>query len=135
MQMRKTMIVVLGTASMLFTSTAYAAVCGNAGGALGGAAAGAATGAVVGGPVGAAVGGVVGGAIGSQALPPTACSYVLKQDVPVVKLEKKVVVGEALPQTVVLHEIPETKAYVFAYVNDERVLVDPNSRVVVEVVQ
>jgi hypothetical protein len=37
------------------------------------------------------------------------------------------------PETVVLHPIPETKTYVFANVNEKRVLVDPDTRVVVEV--
>ena len=132
--MRKTIAALVGVSALFLAGEASAAVCSNAGGAIGGAAAGAATGAVVGGPVGAAVGGVVGGAIGSQALPPTACSYVVKTEIPVTKIEKKVIVGEALPATVELHAIPETKTYVFANVNDQRVLVDPQTRVIVEVV-
>jgi phage tail tape-measure protein len=132
--MRRTLAALVGVGALFLAGEASAAICSNTGGAVGGAAAGAATGAVVGGPVGAAVGGVVGGAIGSQALPPTACSYVVKTEVPVVKVEKKVVVGEPLPETVELHAIPETQTYVFAHVNDQRVLVDPKTRVVVEVV-
>jgi hypothetical protein len=132
--MRKTIAALVGISTLFLAGGASAAICTNAGGALGGAAAGAATGAVVGGPVGAAVGGVIGGAVGSQALPPTACSYVVKTEVPVTKIEQKVVVGEPLPEVVVLHPIPETQAYAFAYVNDQRVLVDPQTRVVVEVV-
>lgn len=132
--MRKSLAALAGVSILFFAGQASAAICSNTGGAIGGAAAGAATGAVVGGPVGAAVGGVVGGAIGSQALPPTACSYVVKTEVAPVKVEK-VVVGEPLPEVVELHSIPDTEQYVFAYVNDQRVLVDPQSRVVVEVVQ
>lgn len=132
--MRKTLAALVGVGSLFLAGQASAAICSNAGGAVGGAAAGAATGAVIGGPAGAAVGGVIGGAVGSQALPPTACSYVVKTEVPVTKIEKKVVVGEPLPETVELHPIPETKTYVFANVNDQRVIVDPQTRVVVEVV-
>jgi hypothetical protein len=132
--MRKTLAALVGVSAFFVAGEATAAICSNAGGAVGGAAAGAATGAVVGGPVGAAVGGVIGGAVGSQALPPTACSYVVKTEVPVTKIEQKVVVGEPLPEVVVLHPIPETQTYAFAYVNDQRVLVDPKTRVVVEVV-
>jgi hypothetical protein len=130
--MRKTLIALAGASSMLFASQAFA-LCANTGGAVGGAAAGAVTGAVVGGPVGAAVGAAVGGAAGSQ-LPPTACSYVVTEKVATVKLDKQVVVGEALPATVQLHTIPDTQTYVFASVNDKRVLVDPKTRVVIEVV-
>jgi hypothetical protein len=131
--MRKTLVVLLGAGTMLFATDAFA-ICSNGAGALGGAAAGAATGAVVGGPVGAAVGGVIGGAVGSQALPPTSCSYVVQQDVPVAHIEQRVVVGEPLPETVELHAIPDTQAYVFADVNDQRLIVDPRTHVVLEVV-
>jgi len=131
--MRKLLFGLVATSSLIFAGNAYA-ICSNAAGAIGGAATGAAAGAAVGGPVGAAVGGIAGGAIGSQALPPTACSYVVKQDIEGATIEGDVVVGEPLPPVIVLHEIPDTKAYVFAEVNDERVLVDPKSRVVVEVV-
>jgi hypothetical protein len=130
--MRKTLFALVGASSMLFATHALA-LCSNAGGTVGGAAAGAVTGAIVGGPVGAAVGGVIGGAAGSQ-LPPTACSYVVTQQVPTVKYEKQIVVGEPLPATVQLHAIPDTQTYVFASVNDRRVLVDPKTRVVVEVI-
>jgi hypothetical protein len=130
--MRKLLFGIVATSSLVFAGNAYA-VCSNAAGAIGGAAAGATAGAVVGGPVGAAIGGVAGGAIGSQALPPTACSYVVEQDIEGVTFEGAVVVGEPLPAAIVLHEIPDTKTYVFAEVNSQRVIVDPESRVVVEV--
>lgn len=117
----------------MLAGNAYA-LCANPAGAAGGAAAGAAAGAAVGGPAGAAVGGVVGGAIGAKALPPTACSYVVEQDLATVEIEGEVVVGEPLPETVVFHEIPETKTYVFADVNGHRVIADAETRVVVEIV-
>jgi hypothetical protein len=122
-----------GAALLLFAGEAFA-VCANSAGVVGGAAAGAGIGAAVGGPPGAVVGGIVGGATGAAALPPTACDYVITQEVPVATIEQEIIVGEPLPETVVLHPIPETKTYVFANVNEKRVLVDPNTRVVIEVV-
>jgi hypothetical protein len=130
--MRKTLFAIVAIPSITLAGGALA-LCTNPAGTVGGAAAGAGVGAVIGGPPGAAIGGVVGGAIGSQALPPTACTYVVEQPVEPVVIESRVVVGEPLPPTVVLHEIPETH-YVFAHVNEHRVLVDPETRVVVEVV-
>lgn len=131
--MRKMMIAAVCGAALLSATPAFA-LCTNAAGTVGGAATGAVAGAVVGGPVGAAVGGVVGGAVGSQALPPTSCSYVLQDDVPPVTIQKQVVVGEPLPQRVTLYPIPQTQTYVFANVNQHRVIVNPRTRVVVEVV-
>ncbi len=104
-----------------------------------GAAGGAVTGAIVGGPVGAAVGGVVG-AIAGTAIdppPPTVVTYVRQQPVPVepVVVEQRIAVGQPLPQQVVLTPIPEDPTYAYAFVNNQRVIVDPETYVVVGVVQ
>lgn len=108
-------------------------------GTMTGAAGGAVTGAIVGGPVGAAVGGVVG-AIAGTAIdppPPTVVTYVRQQPVPVepVVVEQRIAVGQPLPQQVVLTPIPEDPTYAYAYVNNQRVIVDPQTYVVVGVVQ
>ncbi len=108
-------------------------------GTMTGAAGGAVTGAIVGGPVGAAVGGVVG-AIAGTAIdppPPTVVTYVRQQPVPVepVVVEQRIAVGQPLPQQVVLTPIPEDPTYAYAYVNNQRVIVDPETYVVVGVVQ
>jgi hypothetical protein len=133
--MRKVLLTVASAGAMvLLTESAFALCAPNAGGAMGGAAVGATAGAVVGGPVGAAVGGAIGGAAGAAATPPEACSYVIEEEVPVTTIESEVVVGEPLPEVVVLHPIPDYDTYVFANVNGHRVLVDPSTRVVVEVV-
>ena len=132
--MRRTMTALAGGAALLFFAGEAFALCANSAGVVGGAAAGAGIGAAVGGPPGAIAGGIIGGATGAAALPPTACEYVIKEEVPVATIEQEVIVGEPLPETVVLHPIPETKTYVFANVNEKRVLVDPDTRVVVEVV-
>jgi hypothetical protein len=104
-----------------------------------GAAGGAVTGAIVGGPVGAAVGGVVGAIAGTAVAPPPpkVVTYVQKQPVstqPVV-IERQVVIGEPLPQEIVLTPIPEDPTYAYAVVNNQRVIVDPQTYVVVGVVQ
>ncbi|THV21430.1 DUF1236 domain-containing protein [Peteryoungia ipomoeae] len=104
-----------------------------------GAAGGAVTGAIVGGPVGAAVGGVVGAIAGTAVAPPPepVVTYVRQQPLPTetVVVEQQVVVGEPLPQQVVLTPIPENPTYAYAVVNQQRVIVDPQTHVVVGVVQ
>lgn len=103
-----------------------------------GAAGGAVTGAVVGGPVGAAVGGVVGAIAGTAIDPPPerVVTYVRQAPVPAerVVVQEHVVVGEPLPQTVVIQQIPENPNYAYAVVNQQRVIVEPSSRRVVQVI-
>nr|CAD6422293.1 hypothetical protein REQ54_02345 [Rhizobium sp. Q54] len=103
-----------------------------------GAAGGAVTGAIVGGPVGAAVGGIVGAVAGTAIDPPPreVVTYVQQQPVPAtpVVVEQEIVVGKPVPETVVLTTVPEAPQYAYAVVNEQRVIVDPQTRVVVEVV-
>jgi Protein of unknown function (DUF1236) len=101
----------------------------------GGAARGAAAGSHVLGPVGAAVGAAVGGTVGIfEPPPPPVVTYVQGVDVPSVTVQKDVVVGEALPPTVIIHPIPHREHYAYAVVNNERLIVEPQSRKVIEVV-
>ncbi len=104
-----------------------------------GAAGGAATGAIVGGPVGAAVGGIVGGVAGSVIDPPPQKVVTYVQQAPApgtrVVVKEKVVVGQPLPETVVVTPIPDEPKYSYAIVNDERVIVEPSSRKVIQVIQ
>jgi hypothetical protein len=104
-----------------------------------GAAGGAITGAIVGGPVGAAVGGVVGAIAGTAIDPPPAkvVTYVQAQPMPAqpVVVKGDVVVGTRLPQEVALVTVPEDPKYAYAVVNQHRVIVDPKTYVVVQVVQ
>jgi hypothetical protein len=103
-----------------------------------GAAGGAVTGAVVGGPVGAAVGGVAGAIVGTAIDPPPekVITYVREAPAPStrVMVKEKVVVGQPLPQTVVVTPVPENPKYSYAIVNDERVIVEPSSRKVIQVI-
>ncbi len=103
-----------------------------------GAAGGAVTGAIVGGPVGAAVGGVTGAIVGAVIDPPPQKVVTYVQEAPApstrVVIEEKVVVGQPLPQTVVVTPVPENPNYAYAIVNDERVIVEPSSRKVIQVI-
>jgi len=100
-------------------------------GAAVGAAGGAVTGAVVGGPVGAVIGGVAGAAIGATIEPPAQVqTYIVQGPAEPVLLEGEIVVGARLPQVVAVHPIPGYE-YHYAFVNGQRVLVDPQTRAVV----
>ncbi|WP_181703728.1 DUF1236 domain-containing protein [Chthonobacter albigriseus] len=106
-------------------------------GTVSGAAGGAVTGAIVGGPIGAAVGGVAGAALGTVLAPPTpeVQSYVVQQQVPSIAIQEPIVVGQPLPPTVQLYEIPQAQGYTYTVVNNQRVIVDPQTRTVIQVVQ
>jgi hypothetical protein len=93
---------------------------GSVGGALGGAAVGTA----VGGPVGAVVGAGVGAIVGST----------LPQE-PSVAYDGPVVVGEPLPQSVVVYPVPQYPDYTYAVINDHRVIVDRGSHRIVRVIE
>lgn len=100
-----------------------------------GAVTGAIAGAVIGGPVGAAVGGVAGATLGAAVTaPPHVRTYVAEQPVDPVFVEGELVIGATLPEAVVLHPVPDYD-YRFAYVNHQRVLVDPATREVVYIVR
>jgi hypothetical protein len=101
-----------------------------------GAVGGAAAGAVVGGPVGAVVGGTVGAAIGASAEPPAEVrTYVTRERVPSVRVTEQIVVGEPLPATVVLRPVPNHAEYSFAVVNEKRVIVEPRTRKVIQIIE
>jgi hypothetical protein len=105
--------------------------------AVNGAAGGAITGAIVGGPVGAAVGGVSGAIVGAAIDPPPekVVTYVQEQPLPddEVVVKERVVVGEPLPEAVIVNPVPENPGYAYAVVNHQRVIVQPKSRKVVRV--
>ncbi len=131
--MRNILIAVPLTFAALFATGAYAED-----GALTGAAGGAATGAIIGGPVGAAVGGVAGAVIGTAIDPPPqkVVTYVREAPMPTKKIvvKERVVVGSALPETVVVTPIPDDPTYAYAVVNNERVIVEPSSRKVIQII-
>lgn len=104
-----------------------------------GAAGGAVTGAIVGGPVGAAVGGVAGAIVGTAIDPPPdrVVRYVREQPIPSepVVVRERVAVGTALPRAVVVTPVSESPRYAYAVVNHERVIVEPSSRKVIQVIE
>jgi hypothetical protein len=128
---------ILAAAAVVLGSIAAPAVAQE--GTVTGAAGGAVTGAIVGGPVGAAVGGVVGAIAGTAVAPPPApvVTYVRQQPVPTetVVIEQPIVVGKAIPETVVLTPVADDPTYAYAVVNNQRVIVDPQTHVVVQVVE
>jgi len=88
---------------------------------------GAVTGALIAGPVGAVGGGVAGAAL----VPPQQVqTYVTSNPGDPVYLDGEVVVGAGLPEPVQLRPVPDYN-YRYAYVNGQRVLVDPASRRIV----
>lgn len=104
-----------------------------------GAAGGAVTGAIVGGPVGAAVGGVVGAIAGTAIDPPPQRVITYVRDAPMpaapMMVEERVVVGKPLPSTVVVTPVPENPTYAYAVVNKQRVIVEPSTRQVVQIIE
>jgi len=101
-----------------------------------GAAAGAATGAAVGGPVGAVVGGVAGAAVGMAAEPPAEVrTYVMRERVPSVTYHDEIVVGRPVRKEVQLRTIPKHKEYRFAVINNKRVIVEPKTRKIIQIIE
>jgi phage tail tape-measure protein len=131
--MRKHMLALAATAAAVALPGYALAQAGT----VAGAAAGAATGAVVGGPVGAVAGGIIGGTMGTVAdpPPPEVRTYVVHEDRPSVTYEGDVVVGATLPQTVEVYPVPRYKQYDYTVINNKRVIVDPHTRKVIEVVR
>jgi hypothetical protein len=137
-EMKKSILAATCVAIAAFATTATtasadddAAIVTGAGGAV--------TGALVGGPVGAVVGGVLGVTAGAHLNPPPrkVVTYVEEQPMPdqQVVVEEKVVVGEALPETVMVEEVPDSDGYSYAFVNEQRVIVEPKTRRVVQIIQ
>jgi hypothetical protein len=122
---------IVTTVALALSPSVCFAQASTATGAIGGAAAGA----VVGGPVGAVVGGAIGGTVGMAAEPPAEVrTYVVRQRHPSVRVEEEVVVGEALPPRVKLYTIPKHRQYSYAIVNERRVIVEPKTRKVIQVI-
>ncbi|KRB57064.1 hypothetical protein ASE04_28600 [Rhizobium sp. Root708] len=52
-----------------------------------------------------------------------------------VVVQEKVVVGQPLPDTIVVTPVPDQAGYAYAIVNDERVIVEPSTRKVIQVIR
>jgi Protein of unknown function (DUF1236) len=127
--MKTRLAISLAAVSLLASSAAFAQST-----TAEGAANGARAGGEVGGPVGAMVGGTVGAAVGAGLEIPNAVLGGIPRDEPSVVVRERVVVGEPLPPTVVLHPVPNYTEYRYAVVNDRRVIVEPRTRRVVKII-
>ena len=72
------------------------------------------------------MGGVAGAAVGTilDPPPPEVRTIVIEQTTPSIVYEQPIVVGQALPTTVVLHPVPGYETYYYTVINNERVIVD-----------
>ncbi|QPF87180.1 DUF1236 domain-containing protein [Bradyrhizobium genosp. L] len=128
--MNKRVVISLVAASLLASGSAFAQSTTAAG-----AANGARAGGEVAGPVGEIVGGTVGAAVGAGLEIPNAVITSIPRDEPSVVVRERVVVGEPLPDTVVLRPVPQYTQYRYAIVNDHRVIVEPRTRRVVRIIE
>lgn len=60
-------------------------------------------------------------------------TYVLEQQAPSVVYDGPVVVGEPIPQAVELHRVDGYDGYAYGVVNERRVIVNPETRSVIQV--
>ncbi|APO74228.1 hypothetical protein AM571_CH01392 [Rhizobium etli 8C-3] len=72
---------------------------------------------------------------GSIVLPGEVRTYVMEQQVPSVVYEGDVVVGTTLPETVEIHEVPEMDGYAYTVVNNRRVIVEPQTHRVIQILE
>ncbi|MGO4665799.1 DUF1236 domain-containing protein [Bosea sp. 2RAB26] len=133
---------IAATPAMAFAQTDTAPKGGAVGGATSGAVSGAVGGAVVGGPVGAVVGGVGGAVVGAiigDATTPRFRQYVVEQRVPSYTYAEPVAVGTVLPeQGVVYRQVPaeyNAPNYRYTVINNRAVLVEPQTRRIVQVIE
>ncbi len=58
-----------------------------------------------------------------------------EQEVPSATYEGDVVVGSELPSSVEIHRISSNDAYSYSIINEKRVIVDPHTHKIIEIVQ
>ena len=128
-------------AALTLPFTAQAQTANEAAGAGAGLATGAVAGAIVGGPVGAAIGGAIGAiAGGTLSAPQTARvqQYVVMQGTPSAYVQGPVAVGAPLPRTAGAYAVPAdvgvNTQYQYSVLNERTVLVDPQTRRVIQVI-
>lgn len=81
------------------------------------------------------LGGVAAAQTATVVVPGEVRTYVLEQTTPSVTFEGDLAVGTALPETVEIHTIPDQPDFGYVIVNDKRVVVNPKTRTVIEIVQ
>lgn len=70
---------------------------------------------------------------GSVVMPGEVRTYVMEQQVPSVAYEGDVVVGTTLPDTVEVHTVPDANGYAYTIVNERRVIVEPQTHRIIQV--
>ena len=111
------------------------------GGVAAGATTGAVGGAIIGGPVGLVIGGVGGAIVGgiADSNRPPFQTYVVQQNRPSYTYSQPVVIGAELPdQGVTYYDVPPQYGqtqYRYTVVNNRTVLVDPQTRRVIQVIE
>ena len=129
--MRNHLVVSLIAATLLSSGAAFAQST-----TVEGAANGARAGGDVGGPIGAMVGGTVGAAVGAGLeIPNAVITSIEGERAPSVVVRERVVVGEPLPPEVELRPVPRYTEYRYAVVNNRRVIVDPQTRRVIKIIE
>ena len=103
---------------------------------------GAVAGAIIGGPVGAAIGGAIGAIAGGALSRPQAAQvqqYVVMQGTPSAYVQEPVVVGRPLPRTAGVYAVPSgagvNTQYQYSVLNERTVLVDPQTRQIIQVIE
>jgi hypothetical protein len=81
------------------------------------------------------VGGPVDAAVEAAMSRPQICAHVIEEEIPLAVGEAPAAVDEPLPMTDTLQTVPENRTYVTAYVDGQPVLVDPDTRAVVDVMK
>ena len=130
--MKNRLAVSLIAASLLASGSAFAQSTTAAG-----AVNGARTGGAVAGPAGEVVGGTVGAAVGATVEIPNAVITSVEgiREPTVVTIEEPIVVGEPLPAAVEVRPVPGYTDYRYAVVNRHRVIVEPQTRRVIRVIE
>lgn len=62
-------------------------------------------------------------------------TYVMEQNVPSVSYEGEIAVGTTLPDTVEVHSVQGHDGYAYTVVNERRVVVNPQTRTVIQVLE
>lgn len=62
-------------------------------------------------------------------------TYVTQQEVPSVVYDGDIAVGSELPASVEVHTVPSNDAYTYTVINKQRLIIDPHTRRVIEVVR
>ncbi|WEX90331.1 DUF1236 domain-containing protein [Sinorhizobium garamanticum] len=68
-------------------------------------------------------------------LPGEVRTYVLEQNTPSVQYEGEIVVGQPVPDVVEVYPIPDQPDFAYAVVNEKRVIVNPRTKTVVQVLE